>query len=82
MTVRRRAVGVVDDQLEPEVADRRRLDGGLERDGVLLERTRRELDVADLLGERPAGVLALEQPLDLALRVLGDVGAGACRRSG
>ena len=45
------------------------------RDGVVLERARRELDVADLLGEHPPVVLALEQALDLALRVLGDVGA-------
>ena len=73
---RRRAVGVVDDHLEPVRRDRRHVDRGLEGDGVVLEGAGRELDVADLLGQDPAVVLPLEQPLDLALRVLGDVGAG------
>ena len=52
------------------------VDGALERGRVVLERPWRERDVADLLGQHPAVVLALEEPLDLALRVLGDVGAG------
>ncbi len=41
----------------------------------MLERPRGEADVADLAGEHPAEVLAVEQPRDLALGVLGDVEA-------
>ena len=43
--------------------------------GVLLEGPGREADVADLRGQHAAEVLPDEQPLDLALRVLGDVDA-------
>ena len=43
--------------------------------GVVLERARRVLDVADLGRERTAEVLTVEQPLHLALHVLVDVDA-------
>ena len=48
---------------------------GLERVAVLLEVAGREADVADLAREHPAEVLPQEQPLDLALGRLDDVGA-------
>src|SRR5205085_5638658 len=48
-----------------------------ERGRVELERAGREDDVADVAGERPAELLAGEQPLDLALAELGDVAAVA-----
>ena len=72
---RGRAVGVVDHDLEPGRGDGRDVDGALEGDRVVLEGPRREADVADLGGEDPPEVLPVEQPLDLALGVLGDVGA-------
>ena len=75
------AVAVVDHQLEAGPAMAGDVDGALEGDGVVLERPGREVDVADLLGQHPAVVLPLEQALDLALGVLGDVGARGCRRS-
>ena len=67
------AVRVVDDDLELRGADALDVDGGLERGGVVLEGSRRETDVADLAGEHPSEVLTVEETLDLALRVLGDV---------
>ena len=76
------AVAVVDHQLEPAGRDGVDVDGALERGGVVLEGAGREVDVADLLGQHPAEVLAVEQALDLALGVLGDVDARRCRRSG
>ena len=49
------------------------VDAALERGRVELERAGREHDVADVAGERAPEVLAVEQPLDLALRRLVDV---------
>ena len=49
------------------------VDGGLEGGGVLLEGPGREADVADLGREHPPEVLPVEEPLDLALAVLGEV---------
>ena len=53
------------------------VDAALQRRGVELERPGREHDVADVARERPAVVLAVEQPLDLALGRLVDVAAVA-----
>ena len=61
--------------LKRAVGDRRDLDRALQGDRVVLHGPRQEADVADLGGEDPPVVLTLEQALDLALRVLGDVGA-------
>ena len=51
------------------------VDDALERGGVELERAGREDDVAHLAAERASVVLAVEQPLDLALRAGIDVAA-------
>ena len=66
---------VVEDQLEvgrPGVGQVDRVDQGRR---VVLQRPGREPDVADLPGQHPAEVLAVVEPLDLALGGLVDVDA-------
>ena len=71
---RHRAVRVVEHDLERRArAGARRRRSRSSAGGVELERPGREHDVADVAGERAAEVLAVEQPLDLALRRLVDV---------
>ena len=70
---RRRTERVVEHHLERPLAQPALVDARLERGRVVLERAGREHDVADVAGERAAEVLALEQPLDLALPRFVDV---------
>ncbi len=53
----------------------RELDLFGDRRRVVLEGTGREVDVADLRGEHLTEVLAAEEPLDVALGILGEVEA-------
>ena len=71
----RRAVGVVEDELQMGVAQRLELDARGEGRRVELARPRREVDVADLVGEHAAEVLAVIEPLDPLLGRLVDVDA-------
>ena len=68
-------VGVVEDQLEPRLARRLGTSTASMSSACRTRRPRREPDVADLAGQRPAEVLAVEEALDLLLRGLGDVDA-------
>ncbi len=70
-----RAEGVVEDELEVGLAGAGQVDRLDERGGVVLERPWREADVADLAGQDPAEVLAVEEALDLSLGDLVDVEA-------
>ena len=66
---------VVDDHLELRCPDRRARRRRLEGHRVVLERPGREVDVADLAGQHPAEVLAVEVALDLAVPVVVEIGA-------
>jgi hypothetical protein len=75
MTNAGRAERVVDDHLEGALGHRGHVHGAGQGGGVELDGPGREADVADVAGEDPPVVLAVEEALDLALRALGDVDA-------